>query len=163
MKNEKNADNHYPSSVYFGITDDPDTWGMCCSEEMARKCAEENYQRPSPFDSAANFLLAAASYVIVIPAIIILYFILACIAVTGMDTALYLFSIPTTVIFRILACGSVTVIGCLIQLNDLRDVKDLIQCGYEAETWIRAPIYFCTWILSSILISPFLISFPFVA
>lgn len=33
----------YPPSVYFGITDDPETWGMCCSEEMARKCAEEHY------------------------------------------------------------------------------------------------------------------------
>ncbi len=33
----------YPKDLYDGITSDPDTWGMCCSEEMARKCAESNY------------------------------------------------------------------------------------------------------------------------
>ena len=33
----------YPSSVYSGITDDPESWGMCCSKEMAYKCAEEYY------------------------------------------------------------------------------------------------------------------------
>lgn len=33
----------YPESLYSGITDDPDTWGMCCSEEQARKCAEAWY------------------------------------------------------------------------------------------------------------------------
>lgn len=35
----------YPDSVYEGITSDPDTWGMCCDEEMARECAEEYYLR----------------------------------------------------------------------------------------------------------------------
>ena len=35
--------NNYPSSVYSGITDDPDSWGMCCSKEMAYKCAEDYY------------------------------------------------------------------------------------------------------------------------
>lgn len=33
----------YPESLYSGITDDPDTWGMCCSEEQARHCAEAWY------------------------------------------------------------------------------------------------------------------------
>ena len=36
---------YYPPSVYNNITDDPDTWGMCCSKEMAYKCAEEYYDR----------------------------------------------------------------------------------------------------------------------
>lgn len=33
----------YPNSVYTGIHSDPETWGMCCSEEAAQKCAEEYY------------------------------------------------------------------------------------------------------------------------
>lgn len=34
----------YPAYIYNGISSDPDTWGMCCSEEMVRKCAESNYR-----------------------------------------------------------------------------------------------------------------------
>lgn len=33
----------YPSHVYSGIGESPDSWGMCCSEEMARRCAECNW------------------------------------------------------------------------------------------------------------------------
>lgn len=33
----------YPNSVYTGIHADPETWGMCCSYEAARKCAEQYY------------------------------------------------------------------------------------------------------------------------
>ena len=33
----------YPESLYSGITSDPDTWGMCCSEYQARRCAEAWY------------------------------------------------------------------------------------------------------------------------
>ena len=141
------------------ITDDPNTWGMCCSEEMAQKCAESNYHKPSFSDKAADFLLIAATYVIIVPFIFILYFILACIAVTGIDATLSLFSIPISTFPRILICGFVTIIGCLVQLNDLKNVKLLIQCGYGAEEWLRAPIYFGSWILASILIAPLLISF----
>lgn len=35
----------YNSIVYRGITDDPDTWGMCCNKEMAYRCAEEWWDR----------------------------------------------------------------------------------------------------------------------
>lgn len=34
---------NYPASLYADITDNPDSWGMCCSKEMAYKCAEEYY------------------------------------------------------------------------------------------------------------------------
>ena len=43
----------YPASLYADITDDPDSWGMCCSKEMAYKCAEEyydNYIRKGKYD-----------------------------------------------------------------------------------------------------------------
>ena len=37
-------DNRYPKEIYSGITDNPDSWRMCCSKEMARRCAEDNYK-----------------------------------------------------------------------------------------------------------------------
>lgn len=34
----------YPDEVYAGIhPNDENSWGMCCSYEMACKCAEEHY------------------------------------------------------------------------------------------------------------------------
>ena len=36
-KNEINL-----TDLYDGITSEPDSWGMCCSEEMAKECAEYN-------------------------------------------------------------------------------------------------------------------------
>lgn len=34
----------YPDEVYTGIhPNDENSWGMCCSYEMACKCAEEHY------------------------------------------------------------------------------------------------------------------------
>lgn len=44
-------DKTYPPEVYRGITDDESTWGMCCSKEMAYRCAEEYW------DSTHNFNL----------------------------------------------------------------------------------------------------------
>lgn len=39
MKNKK-----YPSRVYSNIhPDDENSWGMCCSYEMACRCAEQHY------------------------------------------------------------------------------------------------------------------------
>lgn len=38
----------YPSTVYSGIGEDPDSWGMCCSEKMARRCAEINWDNREP-------------------------------------------------------------------------------------------------------------------
>lgn len=35
----------YPKNLYDGITDDPDSWGMCCSREAAEQCAREWYDR----------------------------------------------------------------------------------------------------------------------
>lgn len=35
----------YPNQVYSGITSDPETWGMCHSEESARKCAEDWWKK----------------------------------------------------------------------------------------------------------------------
>lgn len=34
----------YPDFVYKGITDNENSWGMCCSREMAEECAEEYYK-----------------------------------------------------------------------------------------------------------------------
>ena len=41
----RNPEKKYPNWLYDGITDDSDSWGMCCSKETARKCAEEYYDR----------------------------------------------------------------------------------------------------------------------
>lgn len=36
--------NKYPDEVYRGINpNDENSWGMCCSYEMACRCAEEHY------------------------------------------------------------------------------------------------------------------------
>lgn len=35
----------YPENLYSGISDDSDSWGMCCGEEEARRCAEDWYDR----------------------------------------------------------------------------------------------------------------------
>lgn len=40
----KNKKKKYPDNVYFGITDNENTWGMCCSKEMAYRCAEEHWE-----------------------------------------------------------------------------------------------------------------------
>lgn len=34
----------YPRHLYDDITDNENSWGMCCSKEMAQKCAEDWYR-----------------------------------------------------------------------------------------------------------------------
>lgn len=56
----------YPAHVYRGITGDPDTWGMCCSEEMARLCAEEHYDRNRRDGAKFAFLAGIATLIVII-------------------------------------------------------------------------------------------------
>lgn len=67
----------YPESLYSGITDDPDTWGMCCSEEQARRCAEAWYDMRMKEDRKFGIIgfsvsAAVAIALIVIVAVVIL-------------------------------------------------------------------------------------------
>lgn len=58
----------YPARAYRGITSDHNTWGMCCSEEMARLCAEEHYDRYRR-DEIKFTVMAGAATVIAVTAI----------------------------------------------------------------------------------------------
>lgn len=60
----------YPAHVYRGITSDPDTWGMCCSEEMARKCAEEYYDT-SKKEKKERISSAIISFIVILLAFVI--------------------------------------------------------------------------------------------
>lgn len=48
----------YPPDIYRNITDDPDTWGMCCSKEAARSCAEAYYDDTERIHSFKDVILA---------------------------------------------------------------------------------------------------------
>lgn len=59
----------YPDKVYEGINNNSDTWGMCCSENMARKCAEDWYdnhggKREIILERFANIFLNIYSFII---------------------------------------------------------------------------------------------------
>ena len=61
----------YPESLYSGITDDPDTWGMCCSEEQARRCAEAWYDDQIKEDRKCGIIGFSVSAVVAIALIVI--------------------------------------------------------------------------------------------
>lgn len=61
----------YPESLYSGITDDPDTWGMCSSEEQARRCAEAWYDNQIKEDRKFGIIGFSVSAVVAITLIVI--------------------------------------------------------------------------------------------
>lgn len=61
----------YPESLYSGITDDPDTWGMCCSEEQARHCAEAWYDNQIKEDKKFGIIGFSVCAVVAIALIVI--------------------------------------------------------------------------------------------
>lgn len=61
----------YPSSVYSGIADDPESWGMCCSKEMAYKCAEEYYDTYIRKDKYHWLNILGVTIVLMIPIVIL--------------------------------------------------------------------------------------------
>lgn len=66
----------YPESLYSGITDDPDTWGMCCSEEQARRCAEAWYDDQIKEDK--KFGIVGFSVVAVVVIALVIAVIVVC-------------------------------------------------------------------------------------
>ena len=69
--------NDYPASLYADITDDPDSWGMCCSKEMAYKCAEEYYDsyiRKDKYDLLKTISLGIVVVVLMMIPIFMLVF-----------------------------------------------------------------------------------------
>ena len=61
----------YPESLYSGITDDPVTWGMCCSEEQPRRCAEAWYDDQIKEDRKFGIIGFSVSAVVAIALIVI--------------------------------------------------------------------------------------------
>ena len=58
----------YPDGYFDDITDDPNSWGMCCSREMAIECAKDHYKLHIKRRRLAlrNLIIAEAIIVLVI-------------------------------------------------------------------------------------------------
>lgn len=56
----------YPPEVYRGITDDESTWGMCCSKEMAYRCAEEYWDSTHTYSFSEKLFLSFLIFLSVI-------------------------------------------------------------------------------------------------
>lgn len=70
-------DKTYPPEVYRGITDDEDTWGMCCSKEMAYRCAEEYWDSTHNFN-LGNILLTSLLFLFCVISFILLVLVAGC-------------------------------------------------------------------------------------
>lgn len=70
-------DKMYPPEVYRGITDDKDTWGMCCSKEMAYRCAEEYWDSTHNFN-LGDILLTSLLFLFCVISFILLVLVAIC-------------------------------------------------------------------------------------
>lgn len=70
-------DKTYPPEVYRGITDDESTWGMCCSKEMAYRCAEEYWDSTHNFN-LGNILLTSLLFLFCVISFILLVLVASC-------------------------------------------------------------------------------------
>lgn len=70
-------DKMYPPEVYRGITDDEDTWGMCCSKEMAYRCAEEYWDSTHNFN-LGSILLTSLLFLFCVISFILLVLVASC-------------------------------------------------------------------------------------
>lgn len=70
-------DKTYPPEVYRGITDDESTWGMCCSKEMAYRCAEEYLDSTHNFN-LGNILLTSLLFLFCVISFILLVLVASC-------------------------------------------------------------------------------------
>ena len=70
-------DKTYPPEVYRGITDDESTWGMCCSKEMAYRCAEEYWDSTHNFN-LGEILLTSLLFLFCVISFILLVLVASC-------------------------------------------------------------------------------------
>lgn len=70
-------DKTYPPEVYRGITDDESTWGMCCSKEMAYRCAEEYWDSTHNFN-LGKILLTSLLFLFCVISFILLVLVASC-------------------------------------------------------------------------------------
>lgn len=70
-------DKTYPPEVYRGITDEEDTWGMCCSKEMAYRCAEEYWDSTHNFN-LGEILLTSLLFLFCVISFILLVLVASC-------------------------------------------------------------------------------------
>lgn len=151
---EKPKENHrYPPQVYSGISDDPNSWGMCCSEEMARRCAEQHWdaQKPSTLaDIALTFFAVACTIGVTgIVAMVLLGFVMSVmdafvqvIPIAGAKALYYAGGLLLLVGFIPFASG---------QWNVLRE---RLKYRYDMFDWVSIPVMVITYVAVIVIVTP---------
>ena len=148
----------YPSRIYNGITDDPDTWGMCCSKEMAYRCAESNYKAPSIFEKLAWFILCALEAAVTALTTLVLYLFWALLMCNMIGAAFTLFCGAATRGVYIVTSILTGLIAVPIIKDGIQKIVREIHYGYSVDSWITTLVWIVTWVLATILSGPVIAS-----
>lgn len=153
MRKKTKESHRYPPQVYSGISDDPDSWGMCCSEEMARRCAEQHWdaQKPNTLADIAltTFVVLCTVGVTSIVALVLLGFVMSVmdgfvqvIPVAGFEFLYYAGGLLLLVGFIPFAAGQWKVL------------RDRLKYGYVMFDWISIPVMVITYVFVIVCVTP---------
>lgn len=153
MRKKTKESNRYPPQVYSGISDDPDSWGMCCSEEMARRCAEQHWdaQKPSTLADIAltTFVIFCTIGVTSIVALVLLGLVMSVmdafvqvIPIAGAKALYYAGGLLLLVGFVPFASG---------QWNVLRE---RLKYRYDMFDWVSIPVMVITYVAVIVIVTP---------
>lgn len=154
MRKNKDIGHLYPPQVYSGISDDPDSWGMCCSKEMAHRCAESHWdaRKSNTVGTIALAVLVALCTAggTCIVAVLLLMFTLSVVDIFVQISGLQL-------LYQ--ACGVLLLMGFVpLALSQWKELCERIRYGYAIFDWIGIPVMIVSYITVVIGALPMLIS-----
>lgn len=153
MRKKINENHRYPPQAYSGISDNPDSWGMCCSEEMARRCAEQHWdaQKPNRLADIAltTFVVLCTVGVTSIVALVLLGFVMSV-----MDAFIQIIPFAGTKVLYY-AGGLLLFVGFIpFAAGQWKVLRERLKYGYDMFDWISIPVMVITYVFVIVCVTP---------
>ena len=153
MRKKINENHRYPPQAYSGISDNPDSWGMCCSEEMARRCAEQHWDAQKPSRLAdivlTTFVVLCTVGVTSIIALVLLGFVMSV-----MDAFAQIIPIAGAKVLYY-AGGLLLLAGFIpFAAERWKVLRERLKYRYDMFDWISIPVMGITYVAVIVIVTP---------
>ena len=153
MRKKTKESYHYPPQAYSGISDNPDSWGMCCSEEMARRCAEQHWDAQKP-NTLANIALTTFVVLCTVGVTSIVALVLLGFVMSVMDGFVQVIPVAGSE-FLYYAGGLLLLVGFIpFAARQWKVLRERLKYRYDMFDWVSIPVMVITYIFVIICMTP---------
>ena len=151
---EKPKEHHrYPPQVYSGISDNPDSWGMCCSEEMARRCAEQHWDVQKP-NTLANIALTTLVVLCTVGVTGIVAMVLLGFVMSVMDAFVQVIPIVGAKALYYVG-GLLLLVGFIpFAARQWKVLRERLKYRYDMFDWVSIPVMVITYVAVIVIVTP---------